>query len=266
SKSPMATALRGKLLTLQGEKLVAFDPGTRPEPEMYLVFFGASWNGGTRNFVPGLTARYREARRNGNDAFELLYHSRDRSEQEHKAFVSATVMPWPSVKYGSVGGLKLLERWAMRTVPSLIVLNANGDVILDSEARDAMGHLFTPTQIWEQFSEMLSVMTGATSSAKRGMHRLATLQHVRAHPTGEQAPRPYVLSLDRDRYQTIDPKQFVATLGLDDKGHVISATFDPALGAVVEDQLTQDVLKWLFLPAVREGKPQPFTVKVPINF
>ena len=43
SNSKVAKSLRGRLQIARDGKLVAFDPGARPEPDIYLIYFGAHW-------------------------------------------------------------------------------------------------------------------------------------------------------------------------------------------------------------------------------
>lgn len=266
SISPLASALRGRLEILRNGKLVAYTPGAELEPELYVVFFGASENTGTQRFLPEVVQRYAAAKASKGIPFEVLYHSRDGDPYRHAKYAAATQMPWPCLKLRSVGGLKLMERWAMFSVPSLIVLNRRGDVVLDSEAFDAEGLLMSPVQLWERFLQHRAAMSSESSVAKRAMHRLALLQYVRTHVTGDRPPQPYLLTLDRSRYQTVEPKQFVAKLEIDPQGRVTSATFEPSLGAVVEDQLGRDLLAWRFLPAIKAGQPVPIAVNLPVNF
>lgn len=266
SNSPLAEALRGRLEIVRDGKLVPYQPGAEPESELYVVIFGASENTGTQRYLPELVKRYRESKGSRGVSFEVLYHSRDSESRQHAKYAVATQMPWPCIKLRSVGGLKLMERWAMFTVPGLIVLNRKGDVVLDSEARDQEGLLMSPVQLWDRFMATRALFSSESTQTKLAMHRLALLLYLRKHTTGSHPPQPYALVLDRDRYQTVEPKQFTAKLELDERGRVAGATFEPTLGAVVEAQLTEDLRAWRFMPAIREGKPVPITVNLPVNF
>lgn len=266
STSKVATALRGKLVKVQGNALTPFTPGAELEPELYLVFFGAN-NSPTERALPELAAKYRKAKEGPNRArFEVIFHSRDSGKKPHAEFLTKSAMPWPCVSFEAVRKLELIERWAGRSTPSFIVINPRGDVVLDSEDRDGEGFLMDPVRLWDRFFEVVEMIDSNAPSVKRGLHRVALLQHLRTHTTGDHPPQPYALMLDRSRYQTVEPKQFTATIEIDEKGRVTGATFTPSLGAVVEDQLSKDLLAWRFLPAIKDGKPVPITVNLPVNF
>lgn len=266
STSKVATALRGKLVKAQGKALVPFTPGAEPEPELYLVFFGAN-NSPTERALPELMERYRKAKAGPHSArFDVIFHTRDGGKKPHTEFITKHAMPWPCVSFEAVRKVEVIERWAGRSTPSFIVINPQGDVVIDSEDRDAEGHLMDPVKLWDRFFEVIELIDSHSPAVKRGMHRVALLQYLRTHTTGDRAPQPYALMLDRDRYQTVEPKQFTAKIEIDAQGRVTGASFTPSLGAVVEDQLGKDLLAWRFLPAMKDGKPVPITVNLPVNF
>ena len=62
STGKVAKSLRHRLQILKEGKLVDFDPGTRPEPELYLVYFGAHWCRPCREFSPHLVQEYQRLR------------------------------------------------------------------------------------------------------------------------------------------------------------------------------------------------------------
>lgn len=264
SPSPIAKVVRGKLGILREGKLVSFDLRERSEPELYAVFYGAGANAATWRFMPQLVAGYTELRKLAGDRFELIYMGRDGETGEHAKLIRESGMPWPFVRFSAQNDIKALMRWAEHGIPSLVVLTASGDVILDSVLPD--GRLLSPYDVLKEFSALLGLMTGESATAKRGLHRLAVLQHVRARTTGEHPPKPYLLSLDRSRYQSLAEKTVVAILQLDEQGRVTEASFEPAPGAVLQEQFLKDARGWLFLPSVAEGKGRTFAVKLPIQF
>jgi thiol-disulfide isomerase/thioredoxin len=50
SDSKVAKSLRGRLQVFHDGKIVPFDPGARPEPEFYVIYFGAHWCPPCRQF------------------------------------------------------------------------------------------------------------------------------------------------------------------------------------------------------------------------
>lgn len=263
SGSPIAKALRNRLQVLQGEKLATFDIGTRPEPDIYLVYFGALWCGPCVRFSPTLVAAYQELKRTAGDRFELVFVSSDNSGREQLDYVKKVGMPWPLLKFSSVGGVSLIERWKGRGIPCLVALTREGDVIFHSyRGEEYLG----PSHVLREFSALAKVMGGETShAAMRALHRLAVVQHVRAAGGGSAPPRPYLISFDRRRNQTLETKNLVARIELDPQGRVNGVTFEPKLDTVVEYQLMQEAEKWLFLPAVEQGRNVARRVEMPIK-
>jgi hypothetical protein len=97
------------------------------------------------------------------------------------------------------------------------------------------------------------------------MHRLAVVQHVRAAAGRSKTVTPYAVTLDYRRYRTLEVTEVVATLDIDEKGSVVDATIEPTLPSVLQYQLVNDATKWLFLPAVENGRPVPKQVKLPLQ-
>jgi thiol-disulfide isomerase/thioredoxin len=260
SDSKIAKSLRGRLQVLQGGKLVAFDPGARPEPQIYLVYFGAHWCRPCRQFSPSLLAAYRDLKKSAPDRFELVFVSNDHDSDEQKLYVGELGMPWPVLKYSSIGSVRAIERWAGPGIPCLVVLTRDGDVIFHSyHGSEYVG----PEAVLRQFEGLLPVM-GATKG--RAFHRLAVVQYLRSQPNATVPPKPYFVELDRSRYQTLEVKRFTARLDIDKSGHVTHATFEPQLPVAIDYQLTQDAESWLFLPSLGNGRPRLAHVELPIVF
>ena len=144
-----------------------------------------------------------------------------------------------------------------------MALTRDGDVIFHSyRGEEYLG----PSHVLREFSALASLMGGEPSNAtKRALHRLAVVQHVRAAGGGSAGPRPYVISFDRRRNQTLEVKNLVARIELDPQGSVTGVTFEPKLDTVVEYQLVQEAEKWLFLPAVEQGRAVARRVEMPIK-
>ncbi len=262
ANSKMAKALRGRLQVLSDQKLVAFNPGARPEPEIYLAYFGALWCGPCRRFSPELVQAYRQLKAEAGDQFELVFMSSDRDSGEQLSYVREVAMPWPVLKFSAVGSTPLIERWAGRGIPSLVVLTREGEVIFHSyRGSEYLG----PAHVLAQFAQLVLARKGESATVKRGLHRLAVLQHVRAAAGRDLGVKPYLISLDRTRYQTLEVQQLTATLDLDAEGKVSDASFEPKQSVVVDFQLVRDAGTWLFLPAVEQGVAKARRVTLPLQ-
>lgn len=263
ARSPVAKALRNRLQVLARGKVVPFEPGERPEPEIYLVYFGALWCGPCVRFSPELVQAYEALKVAAGHRFELVFVSSDRSAMDQVEYVKKVGMPFPVLEFSSIGDAPVIERWSGRGIPCLVALTGDGDVLFHSfRGEEYLG----PKHVLQQVSSLLRVTSGKPDEAmRRSLHRLAVLQHIRAASSGSSAPKPYVISLDPSRHRTLEAKELLAEIEIDAAGRVTSAAFEPKLDAVVEYQLVQVAQTWLFLPAVENGQPQARRVKLPLT-
>lgn len=262
STSKVAKALKGRLQRLRDGKLVDFEVGERPEPDFYLVYFGANWCGPCRAFSPKFVSEYAKLKMRDTNRFEAVFVSNDRSASEQLQYVQHAMMPWPVLKYSQLGRAEVIERWAGNGIPCLVVLTREGDLVFHSYHGD---EYVGPGDVLERFESLLNAMDAGKSGHHPAMHRLATIQYLRAAGTGNKPVAPYVITFDPRRYRTLEVKEMVATLDIDEKGTVQNASIEPELPAVLNYQLVNDAEKWLFLPAVQNGKAIAQKVKLPLT-
>jgi thiol-disulfide isomerase/thioredoxin len=262
STSKVAKAVKGRLQVLGGEKLVNFDPGTRAEPDFYLIYFGAEWCPPCRAFSPRLVEQYQRLKQLAPDRFEVVFVSNDRSSGEQLSYVKHVGMPWPVLKFSQIGNADVIERWAGNGIPCLVVVTREGDAIFHSyRGSEYLG----PDAPLAKFETLLGAMDSELAKSHPAMHRLAVFQHLRANATGSQPVKPYAVTLDYRRYRTLEIKEVVATLDIDETGHVLDAAIEPKLPTVLQYQLVSDAEKWLFLPAVEKGVAVRRKVQLPLK-
>lgn len=266
SESVVAKSLRKRLQVWDDAKgkLVEFDPGERPEPEIYLVYFSAHWCGPCRRFTPKLIEAYHELKSNPAYArvFELVFVSNDHSSAEQATYVRENGMPWPLLKFSQLGRVKPLERWEGNGIPCLVAVTKTGELLYHSyRGSEYLG----PDHVLTRFRELLPLLDPAAPVSRRSRHKLAVLQHVRAAADGRHPPKAYVLHLNSANYQRLPVNAFKALLTIDPAGRVSDVSTEPALGAVYEAQFRRDSAEWLFLPAVQNGQPVSARVEVPVK-
>ncbi len=262
SSSTVAKSLRNRLQVLRDGKLVAYEVGTRPEPEVYLVYFGARWCGPCRRFSPELVQAYQKLKKIAPDRFELVFISSDNDDDEQRLYVREVGMPWPVLKYSSVGRVEPLEKWKGNGIPCLVAVTREGDVLYHSyRGTEYLG----PQVVLRQVEQMFGAAAGGDDETKRGTHRLAVLQHVRKAVGATTMAKPHLIVFDPRRYRTLTEKVINATLAIDARGRVTAASFEPALPTVLEFQLQQDAATWLFLPALENGQPKDVRVVLPLH-
>lgn len=248
SESRLAKALAKRLEILRDGKLVPFDRGTRPEPEFYLIYFGAHWCGPCRRFSPGLLRAYREMKALAPDRFEVIFVSDDRDRHEQLTYVRELPMPWPVASHGT--NITALDRWRGRGIPCLVVLTREGELLLHSYSDTRYLGADDPL---EKFRALLRHLVENPPSPAR--HRLAIAAHVRAARGGDREPERYLVRIDPNRNRTLPKTAIEARVSIDARGQVVATEFSPALELVAETQLQRETESWLFLPAVKQGRP-----------
>ncbi|MFT3870226.1 MAG: thioredoxin-like domain-containing protein [Nibricoccus sp.] len=262
STSPVAKATKGRLQILKDGKLVAFDPGTRAEPEFYVLYFSAHWCGPCRRFTPTLVQQYNNLR---NRAFgekcEVLFVSWDKGRSEQAEYVAEVQMPWLTVKFNADVGV--LEKWKPNSIPGLAVVNRNGDIVFHSHEG---GEYHGPTKPFQDLLALLREMEPTKAKYHQGRHRLAIRQQIVAGANQSVPAKVYFTPLDRKKFQGLKEPRVQIHCKVNEKGTVESFICEPALPPAYLDQSRQEIGRWLFLPAVENGKAQPQEVVVPVDF
>jgi thiol-disulfide isomerase/thioredoxin len=263
SSGNMAKGLRNRLQLLSEGKLVPFNPGTRPEPEIYLVYFGAHWCHPCRDFSPKLLDAYRRLNDQAAGRFEVIFVSDDRSVDEQVGYAKELGMPWPILKYSELGHAPVVENAEGPAIPDLVVLTRNGGVIFNSfHGAEYVG----PESVLDDVGPLLDAMDTHSQACRWARHRLAVLQYVRAAGNNARGPQPYMIGIDPSHYQTLTTKKLLASLDIDERGHVVDAKAVPTLPTALEFIFEQDARNWLFLPCVSNGQAKATKAELPINF
>ncbi len=89
------------------------------------VYFSAKWCPPCRGFTPSLV-KFRDANK---EKFEIVFVSADRDEAAQKDYMTSYKMNWPAFKNQSDAGKKLSEKFAVRGIPTLVIVDAKGKTI-----------------------------------------------------------------------------------------------------------------------------------------
>lgn len=258
SESRVAKALAKRLVVLRDKKFVAFEPGDRPEPEFYLVYFGAYWCGPCRRFSPHLLEAYREMKAVAPDRFEVVFVSDDHDGSGQLDYAREVGMPWPVLRFNT--SIPLFDRWRGPGIPCLVVLDREGELIFHSYSDKEYLGAQDPL---EKFQRLLDWVHRDAPTESRW--RLAVATHLLAAAAGDRAPDAYLVGVNSNAHRTLPKEGVTARVKLDARGRVDDVEFVPALDAVESYSLANEAKKWLFLPAIKGGKPVPCLVDVPIS-
>jgi thiol-disulfide isomerase/thioredoxin len=263
SDSTVAKAIKGKLQILKDGKLVDFNPGDRPEPEFYAIYFSAHWCGPCRRFTPKLVKAYQslQALPKVAEKVAVLFNSWDNDRNEQIQYVNEVGMPWPIVKFNA--NIDIIEKWKGNGIPCMAVINRNGDILFHSYNG---GEYQGADQPWSDLLGLLNIVDPDSPEYSMHTHRLAVRQQILAG-TGKSLPADiHYAAINRKRYHGLEGTQIKVRCQITEKGRVDSFTVEPELPAAYGTQLREDIGKWLFLPAVENGQARPQECVVPVTF
>lgn len=92
------------------------------------IYFSARWCPACAGFTPQLLSAYQELQQAGK-SFEVVLVSLDDSSQEMFAHMMDYEMPWVAVPYGGEKADALVRRYAVAWIPSLIVIDDQGQTV-----------------------------------------------------------------------------------------------------------------------------------------
>lgn len=148
-RSAFAENVYKELVTPKGKRLADFEPEQSDLPKYFAFYQSAMWCPPCRKFTPVLVDFYNKQKRRGA-AFELVFVSSDRSEDDMADYMSEYNMTWPAFAYGEN---KDIVQSNGNGIPSLIITDAEGNKLFDSY--DNTGKYIGPTAVMEEFEKLL---------------------------------------------------------------------------------------------------------------
>lgn len=128
---PVATTLKGDLVSVDGKKVRKFDDAPLATTKYFAVYFSASWCGPCKAFTPDLVNWYQQ-KKPAHPEFELIFVSNDNDEDSMAAYMTEDKMPWPALKYSKIRTNKSLTQLAGTGIPCLVFIDADGKVLSHS--------------------------------------------------------------------------------------------------------------------------------------
>lgn len=114
------------------------------------IYFSAHWCPPCRAFTPKLVKFYNDNQKN-ND-FELLFVSSDRSQEDMFKYMEGSKMPWVGLKKDSKAAGPLKQKFGVKGIPCLVLLNEKDEVIATSYGED--GKYKGPAVALEKYLEL----------------------------------------------------------------------------------------------------------------
>jgi len=119
--------LNGQQLLKKDESVVKVDSALQ-EKKIIGIYFSAHWCPPCRLFTPVLAEFYNDLLSNG-EPFEIVFVSSDKSPEELMKYLKECHGDWLAVQHGTVLSQDLKKRFQVSGIPTLVIINRDGDVI-----------------------------------------------------------------------------------------------------------------------------------------
>jgi nucleoredoxin len=114
------SAAHAEETALENKRLIAF-------------YFSAEWCGPCRKFTPQLVDYYKRVAPE-HPEFEVVFYSSDRSQFAMEKYMRDENMPWLAIDFAKLKDKEVLKKNAGNGIPSLVLVDSNGNVISSSYA------------------------------------------------------------------------------------------------------------------------------------
>lgn len=138
--------LPAKLHNAKGEEVDAAEL----EGKTVALYFSAHWCPPCRMFTPSLV-KFRDD--NAENDFEIVFASLDNSDEEKSKYIDEAEMKWLTIPGArSEDTQKLAEKYGVRGIPALIVLDAEGNLVTADGRSDVSGDPEGALKKWQKKS------------------------------------------------------------------------------------------------------------------
>ena len=123
-------------------------PVARLEGKLVGLYFSAHWCPPCRRFTPRLVDFRNQLGK--ESPLEIVFVSCDRDARAMADYMSGASMPWLAVPYASPRREALMERFHVRGIPALIILDKNGKTITPDGRRDVEANGVKALDAWRR--------------------------------------------------------------------------------------------------------------------
>jgi nucleoredoxin len=131
-----------KLVTASGEEIST----SSLNAPLYGIYFSAEWCPPCRAFTPNLV----DFQKANEGNFQVIFVSFDRTAEAQEKYMTGYKMPWPAIPFGAEQGKALAEKFRVRGIPSLIILNAEGKLVSTDGRAEVLGNPSGAISEWSE--------------------------------------------------------------------------------------------------------------------
>ena len=99
------------------------------------LYFSAHWCPPCRAFTPSLVEFHNEMTQQGKP-FEIVFVSSDRSKSDMYGYMKEMDMPWLALPFGDDHKQKLSQKYNVRGIPKLVIIDSNGELVTENGRGD----------------------------------------------------------------------------------------------------------------------------------
>ncbi len=124
--------LKGDLVQLQNGAVAHAGETALANKKLIAFYFSAEWCGPCRKFTPQLVDYYKRVAAE-HPEFEVVFYSMDRSLFAMEKYMRDENMPWLAIDFSKLKDKQVLKKNAGDGIPSLVLVDASGNVISSSQ-------------------------------------------------------------------------------------------------------------------------------------
>ena len=147
--SEPVSKVKDYLVNAAGESV---DGAALADKPYVLFYYSAHWCPPCRKFTPKLVEFYNNHK--GGEAFEIVFVSSDRSEEDMLKYMNEVKMPWLAVKYDDIEKTDI-ESYASAYIPYLVMFDKEGHVIEGPAEYVSGTRYISPETILSELSKRL---------------------------------------------------------------------------------------------------------------
>ncbi len=262
SKSKLKTVFgNGLFKVVDGEK-VAFSFKGKKEPDIYVIYCGASWCGPCNRFVPFLKRWYDDIKSNGVDNVEVIFVSSDHDGEAQLEYMVDHEMNWPAVNWHH-NYKRLIQRYERGSIPGLVVIDRDGHILYD--AHSGKSDYIGPSAVFKNLKELVIKTNLDNAYGIRALFPEVLFRYVSQNEGNTIKPEIVYAHISENDKASLSGFDYKLKITIEDSGRVGMVKVVEGGSDAQRELLETAVKQWLFLPQLENGIIQEKVVLLPLS-